>query len=192
MNFPYKIGINKCIGSCNIENEPYFKTCLPDIVKNITVKSLNLLTKEFVFKNITFHQNCKCDCLLDEEVCNNLQKFNKNKCICECLIVKKCKNGYSWNVNNCICEMKKLAKLISIEEYDVETNEIKDIECKSPPKCKILPKNKTLNESKIFYKEVENCKPFTGISILFLLVSLIFGGIMIHFYLKFKNNVLPY
>ena len=175
MNFPYKISINRCIGSCNIENEPYFKTCLPDIVKNITVKSLNLLTKEFVFKNITFHQNCKCDCLLDENVCNNLQKFNKNKCRCECLIVKTCKNGYSWNVNNFICEMKKLAKLISIEEYDVETDEIKDIECKSPPKPPKPPN-----------------KPFTGISILFLLVSLIFGGIMIHFYLKFKNNVLPY
>ena len=71
--------------------------------------------------------------------------------------------------------MKKLARLIGIEKCDVETDEIKDI------KCKILPKNKTL------IKKVENFKPFIGISILFLCVSLGFGGTIIHFYLKFKN-----
>ena len=54
--------------------------------------------------------------------------------------------------------MKKFARLIGIEECDVETDEIKDSE------CKILLKNKTL------IKKVENCKPFIGISILFLLV----------------------
>ena len=83
--FQYKIAIGRCIGSCNNENNPYFKTWLPDSIKNTTVKSLNLLSKDFVFKNISFHQGCKCDCLLDEKVCNNLQKFNKNKCRCECL-----------------------------------------------------------------------------------------------------------
>ena len=49
MTFPHKIGINRCIGSYNNENNPYFKTCLPDSIKNITVKSLNILTKEFAF-----------------------------------------------------------------------------------------------------------------------------------------------
>ena len=75
MIFLYKIGINRCIGSCNNENNPYFKICLSDSIKNITIKSLNLLPKEFVFKNITFHKSCRCDCLLDEKVCNNLQKI---------------------------------------------------------------------------------------------------------------------
>ena len=51
-------------------------------------------------------------------------------------------------------------------------------------------KNKTL------IKKMENCKPFIGISLLFLLVSLILGGIIIYLLksriyakdLKFKNN----
>ena len=107
-------------------------------VKNIIVKSLDLISQKLFLKNISFHQNCKCGCLLDKKVCNNLQKFNKNKCRCECLKIKKCKIGYSWNVNNCRCERKRLVRLIDIEESDVETNEIRDIE------CKILPKNKTL------------------------------------------------
>ena len=186
MTFSYKIRIDRCIGSCNTENNPYFKICLPDSIKNIAVKSLDLISRELVFKNITFHKTCKCDCLLDEKVCDNLQKFNKNKCRCECLKIKKSKNGCLWNVNNCRCETKKLSRLINIEECDVERDEIKDTN------CKILPKNKTLNESKRFYKKVENSKPFIDISILFLLVTLIFGGIIIHFYLKFKNNALPY
>ena len=80
MTFPYKIAINRCIGSCNNENNPYSETCLPYSIKNITVKSLELISRKFSFKNISFHQNCKCGCLLDEKVCNNLQKFNKNKC----------------------------------------------------------------------------------------------------------------
>ena len=58
MTFPYKIGIDRCIGSCNNENNPYFKVCLPDRIKNIPVKSLDLLSKELIFKNISFHKTC--------------------------------------------------------------------------------------------------------------------------------------
>ena len=60
-------------------------------MKNISIKSLDLLPNEYIFKDISSHQNCKCKWLLDKKVCNNLQKFNKNKCRCECLIVKNVK-----------------------------------------------------------------------------------------------------
>ena len=123
MTFPYKISIIRCIGSCNDKNNPYFKTFLPNSIKNISIKSLDLLSNKYIFKNISFHQDCKFVCLLDKNVCDNLQKFNKNKCRCECLIVKKCKNGF-WNVNNCRFENKKFAKLISIEKCDIETDKI--------------------------------------------------------------------
>ena len=98
--FPHKIGINRCTGRCN-ENNPYFKVCLPDSIKNISVKSLDLISKELVFKNISFHKTCKSGCLSDKKVCNNLQKWNGKKCKCECLKIKKCKIGYLWNINNC-------------------------------------------------------------------------------------------
>ena len=96
MTFSYKIGINRCIGSCNNLS----KICLPDSIKNISVKSLDLISQRLVLKNVSFHRNCKCGCLLDEQVCNNLQRWNGNKCRCECLKIKKCNIGYSWNVNN--------------------------------------------------------------------------------------------
>ena len=140
MTFPYKIEVDRCIGSCNSENNLSYKICLPDSVKNVTVKSLDMISQRLVFKNISFHKSCKRGCLLDEKVCNNLQKWNKNICRCECLIVKKCKIGYSWKVNNCRREMEKLAALIEseTEECDIETDKIKNVsECKAFPENKI-------------------------------------------------------
>ena len=130
MTFPYKIKVDKCIGSCNDKNNPYFKVCLPDSIKTIRVKSFDLISKKNVLKTISFHQNCKCGCLLDEKVCNNLEKWNRDKFRYECLKSKRCKISYSWNVNIRRCEMKKLASLIKTEECDVEdveTDEIKSV-----------------------------------------------------------------
>ena len=144
-----------------IKINPYFKFCFPDSIKNISAKSFDLLSKKNVLKNISFHQSCKCDCLLDEKVSNNLQKWNKDKCRCECLKIKKCKIGYSWNVNNCRCEMEKLAALtkfersleserfLETEECDIETDEIKNVS-----ECKAFPKNKTVT----LIKKVKDCK----------------------------------
>ena len=165
MTYPYKIGVDRCIGRCNNEYNPYFKVCLPDSIKNISIKSFDLLSRKNVLKNISFHKTCKCSCLLDEKVCNHLQKWNKNKCRCECLKIKKCSVGCSWNVNNCRCEMKKLAALIESEECDTETDKIN---------------NKTIT----LIKKVKDCKPFIAVSILFLCVSIILIGMMIYFKIK--------
>ena len=45
MTFPYKIKVDRCIGSCNDKDNPYFKVFTPDIVKNISVKVLDLIKK---------------------------------------------------------------------------------------------------------------------------------------------------
>ena len=78
MTFPYKIGADRCIGSCNDKDNPYFKFCLPDCIKNIGVKSFNLLSNKNVLKNISFHQSCKYGCLLDEIIYKNGIKINAN------------------------------------------------------------------------------------------------------------------
>ena len=46
MTFPYKIKANRCVGSCNGTNNPYFKVCTPDIVKNISVKVFDLISQK--------------------------------------------------------------------------------------------------------------------------------------------------
>ena len=42
MTFPYKIGVDRCIGSCSDEDDPYFKFYFPDSIRNISVKSFDL------------------------------------------------------------------------------------------------------------------------------------------------------
>ena len=54
MTYPYKIGVDRCIGSCNDKDKPYFKICLPDSVKNINVKSFDLIAKKNVLKIFHF------------------------------------------------------------------------------------------------------------------------------------------
>ena len=33
MTFPYKIGVDRCTGSCNDIGNPYYKVYLPDLLK---------------------------------------------------------------------------------------------------------------------------------------------------------------
>ena len=54
MTFPYEIKIDKCVGSCNDVNNPYFKVCLPDSIKNISVKSFDLISRKRVLKIFHF------------------------------------------------------------------------------------------------------------------------------------------
>ena len=41
--YPFSIKISKCGGNCNNLNDPYAKTCVPDIIENLNVKVFNLL-----------------------------------------------------------------------------------------------------------------------------------------------------
>ena len=42
--YPFSIKVNKCCGSCNNINDPYARSCVPSVVKNINVKVYNLMS----------------------------------------------------------------------------------------------------------------------------------------------------
>ena len=51
--------------------------------------------------HIKWHETCKYKCRLDASVCNNKQRWNNDKCRCECkeLIDKSvCDKGSIWNL----------------------------------------------------------------------------------------------
>ena len=106
MFYPFGIKVNKCSGSCNNINDPYAKLCVPDVVKKINVKVFNLMSWSNQTKHIELHETCKYKCRLDSSVCNNEQRWNKDKCRCECrkLIDKgMCDKEFIWNPGNCNC-----------------------------------------------------------------------------------------
>ena len=65
----FSIKTSKCSGSCNNINDPYAKTCVPDITKNLNVKMLNLMPRTNEARHIEWHQTCKCNCRLDASDC---------------------------------------------------------------------------------------------------------------------------
>ena len=82
--YPFSIKTSKSSDNCNNIKDPYGKTCVPDVVKDLDVKVLNLMSKINETRNIKWHETCKCECRLDAIVCNNKQHWNKSKCRCEC------------------------------------------------------------------------------------------------------------
>ena len=115
--YPFSIKTSICSGSCNNINNPYAKLCVPEFIKNLNVKVFNLMSRTSETKHMKWHKMCKCQCRLDAIVCNNKQRWNKDKCRCECkeLIDKGvCDKGYIWSPSNCECECDKLC---DISEY---------------------------------------------------------------------------
>ena len=81
--FPFRIKISKCSGSHNNINDPYAKLHVPDAVKNFKVKAFNLMSIINETRYIEWHETCKCNCRLDDSVCNNKQRWNEDKCMCK-------------------------------------------------------------------------------------------------------------
>ena len=77
--FPFSIETSTCSGSCNNINQPYAKICVPDVVKNLNVKVFNLLLRTNETRHIEWHKASKCECKFGANVCNNKQRWNKNK-----------------------------------------------------------------------------------------------------------------
>ena len=173
MTYPYNVKVSRCNGNCNNITNPYSKVCVTDITKNVTLKVFDLMILTNKTKQIIIHKSCKCVCRLDSIVCNNKQKWNKNKCRCECLINKKCRNKF-WNPNSCKCEFRKVALTEEREEINDNTT---------------IHNKETILIKNIF---VENFKPFVVSSVLFLSVSVILAGLFVYFYVKSKPNYLPY
>ena len=82
--YPFSIKVNKCNGNCNNINDPYARICVPDTVKNLTVKVFYLMTLTNETRYIKWHESCKCICRLNKIICNSKQWWNEDKCRCEC------------------------------------------------------------------------------------------------------------
>ena len=87
MFYPFSIRTRKCFSSCNNINDLYAKLCVPHVVKNLNVKVFNLMSRINETRHIEWHKTCKCKCRLDPSVCNNKQRWNEDKCRCECEVL---------------------------------------------------------------------------------------------------------
>ena len=50
--YPFSVKKSKCSGNCNNINDLYAKICVPDVVKDLNVKSFNLISRTNETNNI--------------------------------------------------------------------------------------------------------------------------------------------
>ena len=201
--YAFSIEVNKCSGSCNSINDPYAILCVPDVVKNINVKVFNLMSRINETRHINWHETCKCICRLSASVCNNRQRWNEDKCRCECkeLIYKGiCDKEFIWNPSNCECECE-CDKSCDIGEY----LDYKNCKCRNSIVDKLAEQcTKIVNENKIYNETLNtissndslsdcvSCTPYIVLFAVFLVASVIIGSVFIYFnwYLKENNDQL--
>ena len=55
--YPFMIGLDKCSGICNFDNELSTKTCVPSKIKDINAKAFNMITNKYEAKTLVniFH-----------------------------------------------------------------------------------------------------------------------------------------
>ena len=182
--YPFSIKINKSSGNCNDINIPYAKICVPDVVKDLIVKVFNLMSRTNETSFIKSHEKCKCECRLNAIICNNKQRWNKNKCRCECkeLIDKGiCNKGFIWNPINCECECVKNCDFSEYLDYE-------NCKCRKKLVDKLIDEcTETIEEVKlaqIILFENENNYKYNSCRVyivLMIVVFTIFTGITIYF-----------
>ena len=186
--YPYSIKVNKCSGSCNSINKPYGKICIPNIIKKINVKVLNLISKSNETKQIVWHETCKCVCKLSSAICNTKQIWNNGRCRCECredLVDKiNCDKGYLWNLNIWECECDKS---YNIGEY----LDCKSCTCKKSIIDKLIDEcTNTIEENDDILVNSSGNTIYFGLFIVLLVLFLIGIAVLIYVYwYKRKNTV---
>ena len=135
-------------------------------------------------RHIKLHETCKCERKFGTDVCNNKERWNKDKCRCVCkeLIDKGvCDKGIIWNPSNCECECDKTCDVSEYLDYENR-------------KCRKRLVDKLVDEcgeaveevklAKITLAENENgykCSSCTVYIVLMIVVFIIFTGISAYF-----------
>ena len=68
-----------------------------------TKHDFNMITGINESKTLTKHISCECKCKFAGRKCNINQKWNNDKCWCECKKHHICEKDYIWNPAKCSC-----------------------------------------------------------------------------------------
>ena len=71
-----------------------------------------MITRIHEAKTLIKHISCNYKCKFYSATCNSNQKWNNDKCQCECKKNRLFKRDYSWNPSTCISENRRYLKSI--------------------------------------------------------------------------------
>ena len=197
---PYSIKINRCKGSCKTINHPYAKICVPNLIKYINVKVFSLLSRTKETKHIKWYKTCKYQCKLDASICNNKQRWNDDKCRCECKELTDkgtCDKGFIGNPSNCEFECDKSCDIGEYLDY-------KNCRCRKKIIDKLVEEcSENIDGNELFYNETlhfvsssdnktsDSCVVYITLFSVFLIIS-ISMAIYVYFFLYLKIDQLTH
>ena len=77
--------LNICVGSCNTINDlSMCKVCVPSKTEDLNLSVFNMTTWINESKTLAKHVLCDYKCKFDGRKCYSNQKWNNDKCWCEC------------------------------------------------------------------------------------------------------------
>ena len=85
------------------------KMCVPDVLKNLNVRVLNLISRTNETRHIKWHETCKCNCRLDTSAI-----------ISKGGMKIQCEAGEYLDYENCKCRKRLLNKLVEECTKNVE------------------------------------------------------------------------
>ena len=145
-------------------------------------------------RQIIWHETCECVCRLTSSVCNSRQRWNGDKCRCECkedLIDNGiCDKGFMWNPSNCGCECDKSCGIGEyIDKSCVCRNTLID---KLVEECtNVIEENKVYNKTLdvTLSNDCASCTLYVVLFAVFLTTSVIIGGVFVYFYCYKKVTI---
>ena len=149
--YPFAINLDRRARSCNTLDDLSNKVCIPNKTEDLNLNIFNMIPGLNESKTLTKHISCKCECKFESRKCNLNQKWNNNKCPCECKNPKEhqCKKGYFWNPAKCSCDNGKYAR--NAGDSVVICNEIIEETKAIPTKSTSTKTVPTKSTSKFFY-----------------------------------------
>ena len=84
-------------GSCNTLGNLSNRVCVPNETKDLNLHVFNMIAGIKESRTFTKPVSCKCECKFNCKKRNSNQKWNNNKCLCECKNPKNhrlCKKVY--------------------------------------------------------------------------------------------------
>ena len=170
---------------------PFAKLCIPYVVKGINIKLFNLMLRTNEARYIEWHKTCRCKCRLDASVCNNKQRWNKDRCRCECkeLIDKIiCDKGFISNPSNCDCECDKSCNVGECLDH-------KNCKCRNKLVNKLIEECiENIDANEMIYNETLNknvcnsCTIYIVLFVIFLITSLSICSVFIYFHSYLKRR----
>ena len=143
----------------------------------------------------------KYKCRLDSSICNNKQRWNQDKCRCECIEKLSgkgiCDKGFVWNPGNCECECDKSCDIGEYLDYKSCKWRRKIVgslveQCSENIDENEMIYNETLNAITLNdYKKVcGSCTLYIVLFTVFLLTSTVISSVFIYFYWYSKEIIL--